>query len=216
MQFPKIMLLAIGGTHGDFLLNCCKLMLQGSKFETTNQGSTVSSSVYKNQHFMVGGKRVAVDYSHLTNQTPLVELSHMWYEEYKTWNTQFYFIEFNDTLIPKIKEMWINKVCGSNIDVALESYKKAWSDSISKNFSRENFDEIFAVLSKRTKKLFMKQPGIISIDMVKLYDYSSLVDVLKSMGIYNADHEHDLQEIHGKWRHNNLDNIEQIKSILAK
>jgi hypothetical protein len=62
----------------------------------------------------------------------------------------------------------------------------------------------------------MKQPGIIAIDMVKLYDYSSLVDVLKSMGIYNADLEHDLQNIHSKWIHDNLDYIEQIKSILAK
>ena len=103
-----------------------------------------------------------------------------------------------------------------NIDMALESYRKAWSDSISKTFNRENFDEIFAVLSKRAKKLFMKQPGIIPIDMVKLYDYSSLVDVLKSMGIYNPDFDHDLKKIHGKWIHDNLDYIEQIKSILAK
>jgi len=216
MQFPKIMLLAIGGAHGDFLLNCCKLMLEGSKFAINNQGQTVSTSVYKNQHFIVGGKRVPVDYTHLTKETPLVELSHMWYEEYKTWNTQFYFIEYDDILLPKIKEMWIKKACRSNIDMALESYRKAWSDSISKTFSRENFDEIFAVLSKRAKKLFMKQPGIIPIDMVKLYDYSSLVDVLKSMGIYNTDLEHDLQEIHGKWIHINQENIEQIKRILAK
>jgi len=215
MQFPKIMLLAIGGSHGDFLLNSCKLMLQGSKFET-NQGHTLSTSLYKNQHFIIGGKRTPVDYSHLTNKTPLVELSHMWYEEYKTWNTQFYFIDYDDTLLPTIKEMWIKKACGSNVDTALESYREAWSDSISKTFSRENCDEIFAVLSKRAKKLFMKQPGIIAIDMVKLYDYSSLVDVLKSMGIYNADLEHDLQNIHSKWIHDNLDYIEQIKSILAK
>ena len=153
----------------------------------------MSTSVYKNKHFIVGGKRIPVDYSDLTKETPLVELSHMWYKEYKTWNTQFYFIDYDDTLLPTIKEMWIKKACGSNVDTALESYREAWSDSISKKISRENFDEIFAVLSKRAKKLFLKQPGIIPIDMVKLYDYSSLVDVLKSMGIYHADHDHDLQ-----------------------
>ena len=215
MQFPKIMLLAIGGTHGDFLLNSCKLMTQGLKFET-NQGHTLSNSLYKNQHFMVGGKRIPVDYSDLTKETPLVELSHTWYEEYKTWNTQFYFIDYDDTLLPIIKEMWIKKTCGSNIDMALEHVREAFHDRIRKKINRENFDEIFAVLSKRGKKLFMKQPGIIPIDMVKLYDYSSLVDVLKSMEIYNADFEHDLQEIHGKWIQDNLNYIEQIKSILAK
>ena len=216
MQFPKIMLLAIGGTHGDFLLNCCKLMAQGSKFDTNNLGQTLSSSVYKNQHFMVKGNRSPVDYRSLAKETPLVELSHVWYEEYKTWNTQFYYIEYDDALLPTIKEMWIKKTCGSNIDIALEHYREAFSDSISKKINRKNFDEIFAVLSKRNKELFRKQPGIKPIDMLKLYEYSSLVDVLKNMEVYDINHEKNLQEIHSKWRHNNLDYIEQIKSILAK
>jgi hypothetical protein len=215
MQFPKIMILASGGTHGDFLYHCCELMLSGSDFRINEKGQTVSSSFYKNQYFYYNGKRIPVDYKNNSNDVPYVELSHVWYDDFISWSSQFYFINYDDSLIPVIRDMFIKKACNSNVEIALETYRERWKDDVAKKFHKENFDEVFTVMCKRDKKLFKRQPGIIPIEMVKLYDYSSLVDILKNMGVFNSNHKNKLHELHSEWKLKNLDNIAQIQSILT-
>jgi len=217
MLFPKIIILAQGGTHGDFLHNFCKIMIydQNSNKENkiTSNGRVLESSIFKRKNLKLyeKGQKKELLLNALTDAQQ-IEICHIWYEEFINWPSKFYYINFDDTLIEIIKKMYLEKICNNDKNIATEYYKKYLPDSIAKKITHDNFDEIFTMSYKSIKKKYQKQPNIKAINMVDLYSLDKLIDILKDMEIYNPQKLEQLETFHAEWIGKNHKWINIIKN----
>ena len=203
------MILALGGTHGDFLLNCCRLMADGLSPRAIEQnGRAESPSTFKHQRFYIKGKKIDLRYD--PSNVPTVEMGHTWYEDYLHWDSRFFYIQYEDYMIPIIRKMWLEKCWNSNLKLAINDLSKALPDELSKKINKKNFNEVFFVMYKSALSKCKKQPNITRIKMTELYHYDSLTKVLDRMGIFKKKYEKTLKEYYMEWRSKNIMYIEEI------
>ena len=85
--FKKILILAQGGTHGDFLYPCCHLMADNKKGIVNGHGADIENSKFKRnnlQTYYKGIKNVST-----FNNMQSIEVCHIWQEEFKTLSANF-------------------------------------------------------------------------------------------------------------------------------
>lgn len=214
MAFPKIIILAQGGTHGDFLFKSCQLMISAEPVEPTinSAGRVIVSSIFKRKNFELyeKGKAKFKMLDHL-KEALTVEICHIWYEEFKNWPSKFYYIDFNDSQIDIIRRMYLEKVCSNDRMKAMENYKKYLPIHLSNKITLDNFDKVFTMSYKSLKKKYKSQPRINRIDMLDLYYFDRLVFILKDMSIYNEKKSLLLQNLHNDWLKKNDKWIQQMK-----
>lgn len=215
MSFPKIIILAQGGTHGDFLYNSCKLMTSNNEScdNINDEGRIIESSIFKRKNFELyqKGQKKESMVSHL-NDAELIEICHIWYKEFINWPSKFYYINFDDSLIDIIKQMYLEKVCNNDTNKAIENYKKYLPDSISKKITLDNFNKIITMSYKSIKRKYRLQPNIKEINMLDLYSLDKLIDILKDMTIYNEKKLLSLKKLHNNWLKKNSKWINQLKN----
>jgi hypothetical protein len=216
MLFPKIIILAQGGTHGDFLYESCQLMILNNNNinnKIDNNGRVLESSIFKRNNFTLykkGQKKESM--LNYLNNAQEIEICHIWFEEFINWPSKFYYIDFDDTLIESIKKMYFEKACNNDINIAIENYKKYLPDSITKKITHDNFDKIITMSYKSIKKKYQKQPNIKAINMVNLYSLDTLINILKDMKIYNREKLSFLEIFHKDWIKKNHKWINIIKN----
>lgn len=217
MLFPKIIILAQGGTHGDFLYKSCQITISTGNLDKENKitsdGRVLESSIFKRKNLKLyeKGQKKELLLNELTD-VQQIEICHIWYEEFINWPSKFYYINFDDTLIEIIKKMYLEKACNNDKNIATENYKKYLPDSIAKKITHDNFDEIITMSYKSIKKKYQKQPNIKAINMVDLYSLDKLIDILKDMEIYNPQKLEQLEIFHAEWIKKNHKWINIIKN----
>jgi hypothetical protein len=216
MLFPKIIILAQGGTHGDFLYESCQLMILNNNNinnKIDNNGRVLESSIFKRKNFKLykKGQKKGLMFDHL-NDAKSIEICHIWYEEFINWPSKFYYINFDDSLIDIIKQMYFEKVCNNDKNKAMEDYKKYLPNSISKKITLDNFDKIITMSYKSIKRKYRLQPNIKEINMLDLYSLDKLIDILKNMAIYNEKKLLSLKKLHNDWLKKNSKWIKQLKN----
>jgi len=217
MLFPKIIILAQGGTHGDFLYNFCQITSSAENFnkenKITSNGRVLESSIFKRKNLKLykKGQKKELLLDELIG-TQQIEICHIWYEEFINWPSKFYYINFDDNLIEIIKKMYLEKACNNNKNIAIKNYKKYLPDSIAKKITHDNFDKIITMSYKSIKKKYQRQPNIKAINMVDLYSLDKLIDILKDMEIYNPQKLAPLEIFHTEWIEKNHKWINIIKN----
>ena len=215
MAFPEIIILAQGGTHGDFLYQSCRII---TSYENANKidnnGSVIESSIFKRKNFNVfkNGQKIDTMLNYLHEAQP-IEVCHIWYDEFIDWPSKFYYITYDDSMIEIISKMYYEKVYNNDKTLAMKAYKKYLPDSIAKKINHDNFDQIINTSYKTTRKKYKQQPNAKAINMVDLYSLHKLTDILKDMGIYNEKNLPSLKTFHSEWIMRNDKWIKQIEKI---
>jgi len=215
MAFPEIIILAQGGTHGDFLYQSCQIITSDDyKKEIDSNGRVIEASIFKRRNLNVfeKGQKNSTMSDHLKDAQP-IEVCHVWYEEFVDWPSKFYYINYDDSMIEIIKNMYFEKVHNNDMDLAMKWYKRYLPDSLARKINHNNFDEIIHTSYKTTRNKYKKQPNAKAINMVDLYSLHKLTDILKDMGIYKEKNSKSLERFHTEWFDRNEKWIKQIKKI---
>ena len=215
MVFPKIIILAQGGTHGDFLYQACNIITSDTTSKKVDARGRVSeSSILKrlNSDVYEKGQIKSLMATNLDNAQP-IEICHIWFEEFIDWPSKFYYIDYDYSLIKIIRKMYIEKVFDNNIDMAIEDYKRWLPDSVSRKINQSNFNKAIDTSYKTLLLKYKKQPNAKAINMVDLYSFEKVVAILKDMDIYNETNLSSLKLFHSLWIEKNQKWIKQIHKI---
>ena len=208
MKYPKIIILAQGGTHGDFLYSCGLLMLNNTPTDIDQTGRALGRSDFlqDNMYNFEGGVDKKITYTFDTD----IEVCHVWHEEFLKFTSKFYYIEFQEQHIPVIKKMFLAKVCKNNIDVAMESRIKFLPPALANKINKKNFDRYWTSSLKTAIKNYKKQPYVNKINMIDLYNFEKLCGILTNMGIFNVSKTNSLKSMHETWIQKNSQYIKEI------
>ena len=208
MVQPKIIILAQGGTHGDFLYSCGLLMLEGKTTPINDKGRVEGRSKFlqDNMHNFVGGVHRGNKYNFNTD----IDLCHIWHEEFIKFSSKFYYINFDYKHIPIIKKMFLAKVCKNDIQTAIDSKTQFLPRSVASKINKTNFDQYWTISLKTAIEKYKQQPNITKIDMIDMYDLTKLQNVLSHMGIFNEDKSSELETMHQTWIEKNSQYIKEI------
>ena len=215
MPFPKIVILARGGTHGDFLHQCCTLMNNNSTVSINDKGKVQNPSKLKMLKIYNNRIKENIADKDIENLKD-IEFSHVWYDDFINWPSKFYYITYPDVLYPMTKKMYIEKACSNDKDVALQGLKDALTDPFVDRIKLTEFDKVYDLLTKTAIRKYKNQPGITPISMTDFYEYEKLVEVLIFMGVYNEQRSKELQHVYNDWTYKNQKYINEIKQILYK
>lgn len=208
----SIILLAAGGTHGDFLHSCGLLMLEKIDFTVNTSGRVINnlSSFKKNNlnTFLDGVKKPST-----VEPSFAIELCHIWQEEFKHYKEKFFYIDYTEEQINVIKKMYLEKIHKNNLDTAKRDLVRYLPTKLKVKINKKNFDKVLTLSYKTTIKKYKQQPGIIPIKITDLYNFDSLVLILKNMGILNVDKLKDLKIFHSKWKTKNKQYIKEMFRI---
>lgn len=212
MIYPKIIILALGGSHGDFLINSCKIM-QGEKIKKTitNVGQSKFSNQFKikTQFSFKKGKKQELQLNEANN----IELSHIWYDEFQTYPSKFFYIGFSKEILPVIIKMYLTKVCSDSLQKAVDHFKYYTTDGLSKRIDTNNISKILPIVWWNTQKKYQQQKNIEKIEMTDLYDYNKFLKVLKRLNVYKKNNEKQLTLYHTEWQQKNSIYINEIKAL---
>lgn len=208
-----IILLAVGGSHGDFLFSCCRLMLNQSVFSTNTAGKVSAPSEWKT--FTLLSYKEGKKLSYITEPTNKIEMSHIWYEEFAKMPNRFYCIDYNDKQIEVIKKMSFIKNY-KDVNALCEQFKEILPKSLAGKINENNIDNILTISYKNMLKKFKKQPNINLIKITDLYSFKSLVKILKNMNLYNKSQLTNLKNYHKEWKEKNLKYYKELVELETK
>ena len=196
MLFPEVVILAQGGTHGDFLYSCCQIMQGKSPNKVDKQGRVIAKPELLVQNWE---KQFGTNYKKQYADLDKVEIAHIWKDEFINWPSKFFYIRFTDKQLPVIKKMFIAKVCNGSIDTAIKKFNRSANDYINKKVNKNNMLKVLDIHYKKSLQQYKKQPGIQEIKIMDLYNRDSLNDVLFEIGIFNKKYVADLEKFHTNW-----------------
>jgi len=213
MAFPKIIILAQGGTHGDFLYQSCQIITSDVDVnKIDNNGRVIESSIFKRKNLTIFGDGQKMDtmLNHLDDAQP-VEVCHVWYEEFINWPSKFYYIDYDDSLLEIIKKMYFEKVHNNDKNLAMVWYKKHLPDSVARKINHDNLDEVINSSYRNAQKKYKKQPNAKAVNIIDLYSVDKLIGIMKDMEIYHEKNLSSLKTFHSEWLERNDKWIKQIK-----
>ena len=209
------MILALGGSHGDFLHQCCNFMLHNTKIDVNALGRITPTSVLKqNGNFYYDGEKIPITESKLEKMSlSTVELSHVWQEEFIKWPSKFYYVHIEESHVTTVGKMYLDKICEQDEKIALKTLTSHFPADVKARIDQFSFDEYFKGMVSRAQKKFERQPSISKIQMTDLYSYESLVKVLKMMDCFDHEKTKSLADIHNKWIKNNKTYVDEIQQM---
>ena len=212
MLYPEIIILFNGGSHGDFLKASCECMLFGKKISLSLIGQVLIKSKFKNDTIKTWheGKKTSLksgNYNH-------VEVSHLWYDEFKQFPSKFYYINYPKKVNSALIDILIKKPFKNEITNAIKYYKdkiKFFPKNYDNHITPKNFVQMLEILQLKNLEKFKNIPNIQKIDIIELYEYDNMIKLLKRMNCYNAKHEIMYQRYYYHWKERNSKFIEKIK-----
>lgn len=214
MLFPKIIILAQGGSHGDFLHRCCDLMLHDNKIKINDAGRVMPTSVLKYNHFYHAGKKIPITEEKLKKlNLSTVELSHVWHEEFIDWPSKFHYIHIEEECIPVVIKMFLSKICNNDEKIAMEQFLSFFPLDVKARINNVSFQIFCKNMMLRIQKKFQKQPSISKIRITDLYSFDSLVKTLTMMNCFDHKKSKILEQIHSEWTEKNKSYIDEIHYI---
>ena len=107
MQYPKIIILFNGGSHGDFLKASCEQMLFGKVIKINSVGQALVTSKFKNDAMNMWreGKKTSFKKSNYDH----IEVSHVWYSEFEPFPSKFYYINYSKKINSTLIDILIKK-----------------------------------------------------------------------------------------------------------
>ena len=200
-QFPKVVILAQGGTHGDFLHRCCKVMIEGTLPNVKPSGKIGETSGFKRYNYESyhAGQKKNIEY---TGNEEFV-VGHIWHEEYLDWPSKFYFIDFLDEHIDTIIQMLLEKQYDNDMDALMKPIIDKLPVDLAKKINKANYEQTLITSYKTSRRKFALQTNATRILMTDLYEFNKVVDIMKHMEIYNSSYQNILKEFHTNWVHNN-------------
>jgi len=216
MLFPKIIILAPGGAHGDFLTEVCRLMVHNTKVNMNLDGKVYGTSVLKGNIFFKNDRYTSISREQLEKlNLKTVELSHVWYDTFIDWPSKFFYISVDKKYIPIVSKMDLEKNHKGNKQAAVNNYLNFLPNDLKKNLSKKKiewFDFSKSVITRAEKK-YIKQPQISAIKITDLYDLEKLQEQLIKMNCYDVKKQDILKQVHCKWLKNNEKYIAEIFKI---
>ena len=212
MQYPKIIILFNGGSHGDFLKASCEQMLFGKVIKINSVGQALVTSKFKNDAMNMWreGKKTSFKKSNYDH----IEVSHVWYSEFEPFPSKFYYINYSKKINSTLFDILIKKPFKNNITNAIKYYKnkmKFFPKNFNKHVTSKNFIQMLEIIQLKNLEKFKKVPNIQKIDITELYEYDSMIKLLKRMNCYNAKNEIMYQRYYYHWKERNSKFIEKIK-----
>jgi hypothetical protein len=212
MLYPEIIILAVGGSHGDFLLQSCKIMTNEKNINTDidHNGRTEWTSHFKNSMNMsyYKGKKNFIKTE--PNNLNRIELSHVYYDEFNEWPTKFFYIDFSKEHLNIILDMFIKKVCNDDIDKFLFYIKNHISEELFRKINKENYKEIMRILWWNAVQKYKKLKNIERIDILSFYEFENICKILKKLKVYNEKYLKIYEKFYQKWYKNNENFIQNI------
>jgi hypothetical protein len=212
MIYPEKVILAVGGSHGDFLINSCRIM-QGEEIKNNitkvGQSKFLSEFKIKTQFRFQKGKKQDLQ----LNEVNDIELSHIWYDEFQNYPSKFFYIAFSKEILPVIIKMYLTKVCSNNLQKAVDYFKYYTTDGLSKKINTHTISKILPIIWWNTQKKYQQQKNIEGIQITDLYDYDKFLKLLKRLDVYKKNNEKQLKEYHTKWQQKNFIYINEIKAL---
>jgi len=212
MQYPEIIILANGGSHGDFLLQSCEIMTKGKNINTRidYNGRSKWISNFKNKMTMsyYNGKKnfIETEFDNLNK----IELSHVYYDEFDKWPTNFFYIDYSKEHLNVVLDMFIKKVCDDNIDKILLHIKNFISNDLFRKINKENYKKIMRILWWNSVQKYKKIKNIKRIDMLSFYKFESICEILKELKSYNKENLEIYENFYQKWHKNNKKFIQSM------
>ena len=194
-MYNQIVILAQGGSHGDFLTQCLKIAEGEQTPIVTESGEVVSFSKFK---------------SFKTPSIPKEKfwLSHIWHKVMSTWPSKFFYIHIEPENIPITIEMYVAKVFNGDKDKFLNYWRKEYAPEISRHITKENFYEVYSRLYTVAQERFKSNAEPIA--MTDLYDYNKLVEFLQKQNVYNSKNASKLTAFYNDWYSKNTNYINKI------
>lgn len=215
MIYPNTVILATGGTHGDFLLKSCQIMTNGKILKSDVQDSgrvNWESHFKKNMNGSFSkGKKIFIDTKF--NYFNEIELSHVYYNEFNDWSSKFFYVEFNKEVIDTILDMYIQKVCYNNIDKILFHLKEYIADDLCKKINKQNYREVMRTVWWNSIQKYKQIKNIQKIDIESFYTFGKMCEVLKELKVYNEFHSKIYEIFYQEWYKKNE---KFIKNIIKK
>lgn len=213
MFYPKIIILAIGGSHGDFLLRSCEIMNHGKSkdADVDSKGRADYMSDFKMQTTLQTfqkGKKQELKINYKTNN---IELSHIYYEEFQNFPSKFYYVNFDKKHLDIVLDMCIEKVCNNDVTKAINYLQHYLIDALAKKINKENYRKIAKVLFWNAIQKYKKLKDIESINMLSFYKFNDMIKILKKLNVYNRTHLSVYQDFYQKWYSNNKKFIDQLQ-----
>ena len=202
MTFPKVVILAIGGPHGDFLYSCCRIMRGSDAVDVNEKGKTVTVSPLMLQNLKSFKNGEKQDIRYLTDAE--VAMCHIWQDEFTSWPSNFFYISYQKHQIKFVKEMYLQKVHNNNLDLAMEDFKGYLPHDLAKKINSKNFDEIMTKAYASSLIKFQSHPKISEIKINDLYIFKSLIEVLKQMDFYDPKYYEKLKDFYTIWTDKNI------------
>jgi hypothetical protein len=212
MLYPEIVILAVGGSHGDFLLKSCEIITKGKNVNiaVNNDGRVDWVSYFKkkmNMSFHKGNKKFV---KLQTDKCNKIELSHIYYDEFNKWSTKFFYIDFSKKHLDVVLDMYIKKVCNNDINKILFHIKQYISDDLCKKINKENYKEVLRISWWNAIQKYKKLKNIKKINILSFYDFENTCKILKELKVYNEQHLKIYEEFYQKWHKNNKKFIQNM------
>jgi len=212
MIYPETIILAIGGTHGDFLLKSCELMTSGkvAKLNVEHNGRVYWESRFKknmNTSFSKGKKDFIETGFKYFNK---IELSHVYYDEFNNWPSKFFYIDFSKEVIDTILDMYIQKVCDNDVDKVLFYLKEYIADDLYKKINKEDYREVMRILWWNAIQKYKKIKDIQKIDIISFYTFEKMCKILIELKVYNEFHLKIYEKFYQEWYKKNEKFIQNI------
>ena len=196
MNYPKIIVLFIGGTHGEFLKNCYNIFNNKKIRPISSTGHSPISSQFKeeNMSLFYNGKSG----KHTLNQFDNFEVVHCWYNEYLEYTSKFYYIDYPDHLASTLIDLFMYKTKKDN-NTIIKYLRNNLPENIGKKINELNWKDIFIKSINRCKSKYLLQKSIKRIDIFDIYNLEKLKKIYKDMGIYNNKYEEKFTKYYNKW-----------------
>jgi hypothetical protein len=213
MFYPKIIILATAGSHGDFLLQSCEIMSNGRTANIDNNGRVKWISNFKLSmiNAFKAGKKSNIN--NLQIKSNKIELSHAYYDEFKNWPSKFFYIDYSRNHIDIVLDMMIKKVCNNDIDKVLMQIKPYLQNDLSVKINKKNYRDVLRIIWWNSIKKFKRLKNIESISLLSFYKFENMCQILKSLDVYNTKYLSIYKPFYQEWQRKNKEYIDRFFHI---
>ena len=210
-MYPKIVILAQGGSHGDFLSELLKISNGQKGAEISESGQVLSGSMIKvmnKKAFTKPGLPADLPTDLQDKNKEKYVMCHVWHEHMSDWPSDFYYIHMQPDQISTVITMLIDKVFNGNVEAFLNHWKKEYPEKVSRYITTKTYLDIYTKLYLNLQKKFKTNAK--KIQMTDLYDYDKVLKFLHDACDWNGQNLTKINAFYNNWFSKNTKYIKKI------